>query len=178
MKKSERIRVRDHSLSDSDENGRHIFEIAKSASSDNNKVNALDDIPEDEKVQNYAIGVHNHNHMVSKDKSRRNSYSLKKEDFDSEEDHRRYVARKRWRKVKIFMKAMHKFSRRETYHYVDSSGSVFWKIKLLYSLPQFSLISLTMLINIQVIVFYNEVRAAIHILHFSDINMLSLSLYL
>lgn len=155
------LRVRNDSISELDNNN------------DYNDGIAMEQIPEDEKVNNYSIGVHNHDNFSKLNKNRneqrRNSYSLNRDDFESDVEHRRYIARKRWRKVKIFMKAMYKFSRRETYHHVDSSGSVFWKIKLLYSLPQFSLISLTMLINIQVIVFYNEIGVSLAFLSFFQI---------
>eukprot|EP01083_Nonionella_stella_P001546 4438_1 len=128
----------------------------------------LGQIPEDNKIVHFQIGVHNQGNAQAP-KARRHSYSLQAHDFASDEEHRRYIARKRWRKVKLFMKAMYKFSRRETYHHVDSSGSVFWKIKLLYAMPQFSLISLTMLINIQVIVFYNEIGVSLAFLSFFQI---------
>merc|ERR1719295_461880 len=88
------VRVRDNSISESPRNGGNIP--------------SLGDIPEDEKVRDYSIGVHNHDNFPKSKRNnnaRRNSYSMQREDFDTEEEHRRYKARKRWRKVKIFMKA-------------------------------------------------------------------------
>eukprot|EP01084_Bolivina_argentea_P138852 244367_1 len=50
-----------------------------------------------------------------------------------------------------------------------SSTHGFWKKKLLYAFPQFSLISLTVLINVQVIIFYNEIGVNLAFLSFFQI---------
>ena len=101
--------------------------------------------------------------------SKRGSLSLTQQEFGSDKERRKYMARRRWRKVRLFMKAQSGFSRRKTYSYVHKDGTVFWKIKLLYALPQFSLISLTMLINIQVLIYYNGIGVTLAFLSFFQI---------
>ena len=104
---------------------------------------------------------------VSMSDSHSQSYSQR--NFESETERRRYMAQRRWRKLRLFLKASHEFHRRATYIHVSKDGSVFGIVKLLFAMPQFSLISLTMLINLQVILYYTDIGVTPSFLAFFQI---------
>ena len=57
-------------------------------------------------------------------------------------------------------------TRCQTYIHVDADGDIFWSIKLMFALPNFSLIPLTMLINIYIIIFYVKIGVSLPFISF------------